>query len=643
MRPEQAKEQVKALLETYLIQKGINTRKPFHCLNPEHPDKHPSMSLDRKRNKAHCFSCGADYDTFNLVAMDYGLTDSKAVFAKAYEIFFLQVDFPGTTVKKDKLLSQVQHTSTTIQISPHTQQPDEDFTPYYTACHARLAQTDYLNRRGISTTVANRFQLGFDPAFAKGTGGVPWQVLIIPTSPSSYVVRNTEQSADSKNRYRKQGPSLIFNCSALLLATRPVFVVEGEIDALSVVEAGGEAIGLGSTANVKSFLRLLQAQKPMHPLLLALDNAPDGDKASAELAEGLRALAISFYVVALYGPYKDANEALLADRDAFVAAILRAEHLEDEAIEAERQAYFQLSAADHLQSFVNGIAESVDTPAFPTGFSKLDAVLDGGLYEGLYIFGAISSLGKTTFIIQMADQIAQQNMDVVIFSLEMARSELMAKSISRHTLLSILEGRGDICNAKTTRSITSGKRYLQYSKTERELIHSAVQVYRQYADRLFISEGIGNLGVADVRETVRKHVQFTGRKPVVVIDYLQILAPHNERMTDKQNMDKAVMELKRISRDYKIPVVGISSFNRVNYKEAVTMEAFKESGAIEYSSDILIGLQLKGAGGKDFNANEEKRKNPRAIELVILKNRNGATGVIISYEYYPMFNYFKET
>lgn len=123
---------------------------------------------------------------------------------------------------------------------------------------------------------------------------------------------------------------------------------------------------------------------------------------------------------------------------------------------------------------------------------------------------------------------------------------------------------------------------------------------------------------------------------------MQILAPYSERATDKQNTDKAVMEMKRISRDYKIPVIGISSFNRTNYSVGVTMEAFKESGAIEYSSDVLIGLQLKGAGEKGFDATEEKKKNPREIELVILKNRNGRAGDKIPFNYYPLFNYFKE-
>ena len=118
-----------------------------------------------------------------------------------------------------------------------------------------------------------------------------------------------------------------------------------------------------------------------------------------------------------------------------------------------------------MQSFIDGIADSVDTPFIPTGFKKLDSVLDGGLYEGLYIVGAISSLGKTTLITQITDQIAQSGTDVLIFSLEMARSELIAKSISRHTLQSVLQTGGDTRNAKTTRGISTGKRYIDYNQT----------------------------------------------------------------------------------------------------------------------------------------------------------------------------------
>ena len=130
---------------------------------------------------------------------------------------------------------------------------------------------------------------------------------------------------------------------------------------------------------------------------------------------------------------------------------------------------------------------------------------------------------------------------------------------------------------------------------------------------------------------------------MVIIDYVQLLAPIDPRMSDKQNTDKSVLELKRISRDYKIPIIGISSLNRENYNLPISMSAFKESGSIEYSSDVLLGLQAKGIGSdKNFDINKAKAQNPREIELVVLKNRNGATGGKVDYNYYTMFNCFKE-
>lgn len=130
---------------------------------------------------------------------------------------------------------------------------------------------------------------------------------------------------------------------------------------------------------------------------------------------------------------------------------------------------------------------------------------------------------------------------------------------------------------------------------------------------------MGNIGAEQVRQTVERHVSFTGNVPVVVIDYLQILSPYDVRATDKQNVDKSVLELKRISRDFKTPVIGISSLNRAGYKDVVSMESFKESGAVEYGSDVLIGLQLNGVGKQNFDVNQAKQRDPREIELVILK------------------------
>ena len=92
MDREQAKDTVKSYLPDWLESHGCSTRKPFLCLNPDHNDRNPSMSYDRRRNKVHCFSCGADYDLLDLIGIEYGLRDPKEIFEKAYSLYGLEID-----------------------------------------------------------------------------------------------------------------------------------------------------------------------------------------------------------------------------------------------------------------------------------------------------------------------------------------------------------------------------------------------------------------------------------------------------------------------------------------------------------------------------------------------------------------------
>lgn len=649
MDREQARDIVKGYLGDYLNSKGINTRKPFNCLNPEHPDRHPSMSYDSKRQRCKCFSCGASYDIFDLIGIDYGLTDDKDIFNKAYEMYGLTIDSPQQEQGK---LAPAQKKEA---------QKAENFMDYYKtaqAARADRAAQDYLRSRGISEATAAKYWLGYDASYStfdideNGQNSFStWRALIIPTGKSSYIARNidTPKAPEKKNRYRKKGASLLFNSKALYAADKPVFIVEGELDALSIIEAGGQAVGLGSTSNYKQLLSLLEKQKAAQPLILALDADEEGRKTEEELAKELERLQASFYRYNLYGAAKDANEALLLDREGFIAEVRaaeRAQEVELEAIaEAAREEYLKTSAAAHIQDFLQGITAGVNTPAISTGFFNLDSILDGGLYEGLYILGAISSLGKTTLALQLADNLAKAGQDVLIFSLEMARSELIAKSISRLTYL-LADNKAD---AKTTRGITAGARYAGYSKTEKALINKAIGSYKEYAQHIFIHEGIGDIGVEKVKEVVQQHISITGSKPVVILDYIQILAPYDMRSTDKQNTDKAVLELKRLSRDCKVTVLGISSFNRDSYKAGgginqgkVSMTDYKESGALEYSADVLMGLEFASAGTREYDERTEKKKDPRQIRLVVLKNRNGKAWESCSFDYFPLFNYYSE-
>ena len=186
-------------------------------------------------------------------------------------------------------------------------------------------------------------------------------------------------------------------------------------------------------------------------------------------------------------------------------------------------------------------------------------------------------------------------------------------------------------------------RYSTLLKEEKELVKSAIGQYKTYvANNLYGCEGVGSMGVKEIREKVKEHITYTGRTPIVIVDYLQILAPMEPKATDKQNMDRAVVELKRISRDYKTPVIAISSLNRDNYTRKVSMRSFKESGAIEYSSDVLIGLQFRNVGNDGFDLDKEIAKLPRELELVVLKNRKGKAGDSIPYDFYSPFSLFIE-
>jgi replicative DNA helicase len=540
-----------------------------------------------------------------------------------------------------------------------------DYREYFKECNARVADTDYFSLRGISSDTVDRFVLGYDPAWKhpKAPIAVPTTArVIIPTGQYTFTARAIDPNANP--RYAKQkvkgsddvDGSPLFNAEVLKtdVDSSYIFIVEGEFDALSVMEVGGQAIALGSLSNSEKLIQAIENTPPTVPLVLSLDRDENeaGQKAQTGITNGLDALKIPFLQVNISGAYKDPNEHLKHDRATFAAYVADPQATERE---QRKTAYMEKNAVVNcLNDFMGGINASVNTPAMPTGFNLLDDVLDGGLFEGLYILGALSSLGKTSFCLQIADQIAKQGTDVIIFSLEMSKYELISKTLSRLTIIADKEknDRG-YHYARTNRQITAGTKWSAYSQREIDLILKAVQTYgNEYASSLFIHEGIGDIGVERIKQEVQQHINFTGNVPIVVIDYLQILAPYDMRASDKQNTDMAVLQLKRMTRAFKIPVLAISSFNRDNYLSPVNMASFKESGAIEYSSDVLFGLQFEGMDEirqTDSKKTENLKKiedwkqaKPRKVQLKVLKNRNGATGASVYYDYYPQFNWFTE-
>lgn len=644
---EAKKLRVQERMAEYLTAKGFNLNKPFKCLSGKHEDRHPSMSYDKKHHRVRCFACGAVYDIFDLIGLEYGLTETRDQMRKAFELF-------GEKFSNNENGNQNQYKSErkmmSAPINPITPKEDQkvsvvepqtDYTQFFAECHARAGETDYFAYRGLTKETVDRFNLGFVVCKEKNVepeGFIEWRSIVIPTSSTSYTKRNTDKNASGRDRVRKQGRQAPFNLQAFDTADgRPVFVVEGELDAISIEQMGYPAVGLGGTSGRKEFIKWAKVHRPNNAILIASDNDKVGDETAEEIHKALDGLGLTVKRVFPFGESKDANEALL--RDPFDLA----NALEDLSKEAGTVAdkYQAEHGADYLLDDFHTEVVSRAMPAVSTGFKGLDYVFDGGFYEGLYIVGAVSSGGKTTYVTQLVSSIARAGRDVLYFSLEMGKFELIAKILSRETAIKAM-AKGNTMLARSNRDLMRADRYQQYSEEQHKTINEAKATFKEYANRLYIVEGLGTVSIETIKQMTERHITITGRYPIVVVDYLQIISPCDPRATDKQNVDRTVVELKRLSRDLKSPVLAISSFNRDAYNKQASMASAKESGAIEYGCDVLLALQPKAITGGDYNEQNEKRKTPREMELVVLKNRNGRTGDRIDYNYYPQFNLFIE-
>lgn len=641
--------ELKRHIEDYLVQRGLPLNRNFRCLNPAHEDKHPSMSYNREAMNVHCFSCGATYDLIDLIGLEYGISDPAQKFEMAREIY----GRPST-----KITQVTQHTQFTqlTQGTQFTQLPQQEYDEFYRAAHKDIGKTNYPAKRGLSQETIDKFNLGYVESWKhpKNPKAPASPRLIIPIDSTHYLARSTEETRREYTKLKVGQGAPLFNGGILKDITKPVFIVEGEIDAMSIEQVGGHAVGLGSISKVDMLLNTCDTVRPQCTFIIALDNedAENVIKAAEKLKEGLEQRNIPYIVApaTTFGEHKDANEALIADAaelakrvaEAEAEAITREEQEKADAEEAYKDNY---AAGSFFLKFISRLQDGEYNEPIPTGYKNLDELLDGGLYPGLYILGAVPSLGKTAFLLQAADQIAQSGEHVLMVALEMSTDELIARSLSRIT--AELDTTTGHAYAETARRVLrGGKRYMfgsGYSQQENELYDDAIAKYAMYGNNIFYREGLGNVKPGDVREYVAEHIKATGRKPVLMVDYLQILQAQDPRSTDKQNTDYAVLELKRISRDYNIPVIAVTSFNRQGYNEKVNMAQAKESGAIEYGCDVMLGMQVRDYNGEGAEAiDEEKKQNERQVELVILKNRNGRTGAKAYYGYLAKFNLFKE-
>lgn len=544
----------------------------------------------------------------------------------------------GETMSKDNTPQKAEAAKKATQ---EPQEPKADFTEYYKECALRLQQSkdaiSYLQARGISTTTAAAYWIGFDPEADPAQSGFKSPRLITPTSKGHYVARSIDPAtpAQYQKMNNKGGTPAIFNIKAVYNPeNRVIFVTEGFFDALSIIEAGETAIALNSTSNANRLIEQLQDRRTAATFILCLDNDGAGQKATQTVKDGLQRLNISFVTADICGQYKDPNEHLQANREGFIKAIE----------EAKRRTIRPDNITDYIDNIMSGeILQFKEAKDRRTGFASLDEQ-SRGLYAGLYVVAAISSLGKTTLCHQIADQLAAAGEDVLFFSLEQSRLELVSKSLARRT------AQEEITTAVNSLSIRRG--YLPH-----QVLKAAADYKAAIGDRLSIIEGNFACNISFIGDYIRQYIQNTGKKPVVFIDYLQILQPEQDKsgrtQSTKETVDTTITELKRLSREQGLTVFAISSVNRANYLAPIDFESLKESGGIEYTADVIWGLQLQCMNDAVFDKKDkikEKRKavkdakaaTPRKIELVCLKNRYGIANFKAYFDYYPEFDLFKE-
>lgn len=680
MTYEEVKEEGKSRLGEYLASLGVDVGKAQSGSNVPCPVcKGRSFHYYPKNRNGegwHCFSCGEGGDIYDLYAKVEKVPNEVA-FKRVNEMFRLKIEKSGKNpykkTNKEELMGIVATDKSKIGMG------------YIGECSERLQEhaeaVEYLKKRGIyDDEKLAKYNIGFDPEWHQGKG-CSTPRLIIPcgepfsfTAYIAYDIRDNVAEEDRKVIVRdEESPRIApFGVNVIKYADnekpKPIYVVEGWADALSIYAVGGSAVALNSTDNVHSFLYKYGtecAEKKLR-LILALDN-----EANARLAEGLAKKGVSFILDNPAGDFKSVNDALINDPSGFGCRVIRSYD--------EYEAIANRSVASYIDGFLGMMR--AERKLIPSGFTSLDKAISGwnggGLPVGLYVIGAISSLGKTTFALQVADQMAAQGQDVLIFSLEMSRMELIGKSVSRHSFLSlpVLEQRTIEGKLRTSKPLEDANKVFTWSdfrdlrlkqnngllggsdmiksKEIEACMEAAARKYgSEVAPHLFIEEGrVDGTSMEHIREKVREHKAWTGETPVVIIDYLQMVRPPEgmEGATDKAITDKNILACKVLSRDFNTPVIVISSFSRSAYFENRGLASFKESGAIEYTADVVLTLTYKSMeNAKDAKEGatkeqEVKKQNVRDVKVNILKNRSGGMMDTPTYRFIPMFNTFIET
>ena len=286
----------------------------------------------------------------------------------------------------------------------------------------------------------------------------------------------------------------------------------------------------------------------------------------------------------------------ISTSDELLAALQR----ESQAIQGSHCQRGLLSPTDTLRRFMDYVVkagENRDNFA-PTGFPKLDGILGGGLIRGgLYILGARPSVGKSTFALNLADNMAGNSL---LVSLEMSPEQLTAKRVSRLT---------GYASSKLLSGQLPDKAWEAVAMATTVIDQSGVYFNSRY-----------DLTVQEIHLLAQSVPQLR----CVFLDYLGLIRPASRNGSAYEQVSQISRELKRMAISLNVPVVCLCQLSRKieeRKERKPVLSDLRDSGAIEQDADGVLFLYRE-----DYYTGTSADGFPSDVTLTVAKNRHGKTG-----------------
>jgi len=269
---------------------------------------------------------------------------------------------------------------------------------------------------------------------------------------------------------------------------------------------------------------------------------------------------------------------------------------------------------ENLESFrerVNVIEPGVLVTGLPTGFKSLDKQTTGFHKSDFVIIAARPSMGKTSFALSIARNMAvNYEIPVGIFSLEMSKEQLAQRLLS-------MESGVDLYNIRTG--------FLTSEEWER-LTVAASRLYK--APIIVDDETL--LDPRTLRAKARRMKREYGVE-VILVDYLQLMHLRGQKESRQQEISEISRSLKLLARELDIVVIALSQLSRaVEQREdkRPRLSDLRESGAIEQDADTVIFIYREEYYKSKKEKGESRIHEPHEAEIIIGKQRNGPVGTI---------------